>query len=204
MGVNVAKDLTLMFNGKDSVFSISSIDRSDLYGKRRRVQLDGAGNPCTRVAVTLDGSITLRSGMTGQGYFLPDGGFVKQAQLETYDAEGRLLEKKPSSFAEPQAIEGPVPPEDLLDTRISTVYVLDPVELDDQLKRALDAGDIYTLYFNFRDSYLPEKAFLISNKNGYFMVSGSPTESSWSSLQSVAVMPVVDEEEVDELDFEML
>lgn len=200
----MAKNLSFSFNGKDCVFAVESIDRSDLYGKRRRIQLDTKGNPCSRVSVTLDGSITLRPGMTGQGYFLPDGAYVKQAQLETYDINGKLLDKKPSSFSEVQKLEGPVPPEEILDTRISSVYSLDAVDLSDDLKAALDGGDIYTFLFNFRDSYLPEKAFLMSNKNGYFILSGSPAESSWVTLQTVAVMPVLDDEDSDDLDFEML
>lgn len=200
----MAKNLAVSLNGVESSFGIASIDRSDLYGKRRRVALDPFGEPCVRVSMTLDGSMILRSGMTGQGYFLPDGSYLKQAQLEAYDAEGRKLEKNPSSLNSVSKLEGPVSPTELLDTKIGSIYVLEPETLDASLKSALDEGNIYSMFFSYRDSYTPERAFIFANKNGYFMLAGDPVQHEWVTLATVSALPVADEEDGDDLDFDML
>ncbi len=36
----MAKGLSLVLNGKESVFGLSSMDRAAVYGKRRRIALD--------------------------------------------------------------------------------------------------------------------------------------------------------------------
>ena len=199
----MAKNLAISLNGVESTFGISSIDRSDLYGKRRRVALDQAGEPCVRVSMTLDGSMVLKSGMTGQGYFLPSGEYLKQAQLEAYDADGRKLEKNPSSLNSVSKLEGPISPTELLDTKISSIYMLEPDALDNALKSSLDSGDIYSMYFSYRDSYTPDRAFLFANKNGYFMLAGEPVQHEWVTLATVSALPVADDDE-DDLDFDML
>lgn len=199
----MAKNLAISLNGVESTFGISSIDRSDLYGKRRRVALDPTGQPCVRVSMTLDGSMVLKSGMTGQGYFLPSGEYLKQAQLEAYDADGHKLEKNSSSLNSITKLEGPVSPTELLDTKISSIYLLEAEALDETLKASLDAGDIYSMYFSYRDSYTPDRAFLFANKHGYFMLAGEPIQHEWVTLASVSALPVADDDE-DDLDFDML
>jgi hypothetical protein len=91
----MAKGLNLIYKGKESTLDLSSLDRADVYGKRRRVALDPTGQPCVRVSMLGDGSLTLKSGMTGQGYFLSDGTVFKQAELEAFTVDGKKLDKTP-------------------------------------------------------------------------------------------------------------
>lgn len=197
-------NLALSFEGTVSTFGISSVDRSDIYGKRRRVALDSDGNICTRVSVTEDGSTVLKSGMTGQGYFLPNGQFVKQSAVEVYSESGKRLSKQASSLSEPQPLQGPVEPERILDTHITSVYMLEPTEVSETLRTSLDGGAIYELSFCYRDSYTPEQAFIVSNKNGYFMLSGEAATTEWVSLETSVAIPVADEIDDDDLDFDNL
>ncbi len=64
---SMAKAIVVEHEGAVSSFAFNKIDRSRLYGRRRRVALDPAARPCTRAALTDDGALLLRSGMTAQG-----------------------------------------------------------------------------------------------------------------------------------------
>ena len=200
----MAKGLSLVLNGKESVFGLSSMDRAAVYGKRRRIALDTKGEPCIRVSLLADGSMALKSGMTGQGYFLPDGTSLKQAELEAFSLDGKPLTKVPSSLGNPQELSGPVSPKELLDTRITSIYVLDPESFDDGLKSSLANGDIYRFTFTFRDSYSPEDAFVFQNKEGVFVLAGDTLSYEWSSLATLATLPAQDDFDDDDLDFDML
>jgi hypothetical protein len=84
----MAKNIIVSLDGEESSFGFKAVDRSSLYGKRRRIALDKDGNPCTRGSLLEDGSLLLKSGMSGQGYFLDDGTFLKQSDLEGFDING--------------------------------------------------------------------------------------------------------------------
>ena len=66
----MAKNIIVSLDGEESSFGFKAVDRASLYGKRRRIALDKDGNPCTRGSLLEDGSLLLKSGMSGQGYFL--------------------------------------------------------------------------------------------------------------------------------------
>ena len=198
----MARVIAVSLEGDESTFGFASVDRSALYGRRRRVPLDEHGNACTRASILDDGSLLLRSGMTGQGYFLDDGTVLKQADLEGFDADGEPLEKVPSTLGVPQALEGPVDPSDVLDLRVETVYALEPEEVSEALRARLDAGDVYRFAFNYRDDYRAETGMLLANEKGIFALIGVPTHYEWVSLAVAVDLPAVDEDSDDDLDFE--
>jgi hypothetical protein len=199
----MARVISVSLDGVESSFGFKAVDRSALYGKRRRVALDRSGEPCSRASLLQDGSMLLRSGMTGQGYFLSDGTFLKQSDLEGFDAEGRPLEKVPSTLGVPQPLEGPLDPSAVLDLRVETVYALDADTVSDDLLARLDAGGVYRFSFNFRDDYRAETAILLANDSGVFALIGIPVAYEWSELRAVAELPAVDDDSDDDLDFEM-
>lgn len=87
----MARVIAVSLDGVESTFGFKAVDRAALYGRRRRVAIDRDGQPCTRASLLEDGSLLLRSGMTGQGYFLADGTFLKQSDLEGFDESGKAL-----------------------------------------------------------------------------------------------------------------
>jgi hypothetical protein len=199
----MAKVIAVTLGGSESTFAFTSIDRAAIYGKRRRVALDVDGKPCTRASLLDDGSMILRSGMTGQGYFLPDGTFVKQAELEGYDADGNPLAKAPSTLGVPQDLEGPVTPQEVLDLRVQSIYALAPETIDESLKVELESGSVYRFTFNFREDYRAEQAMLIANDNGFFALVGQPVHYEWSRLETVSELPASDvDSDDDDLDFD--
>jgi hypothetical protein len=198
----MARVISVSLDGVESTFDFKAVDRSALYGKRRRVALDRQGNPCTRASLLEDGSLLLRSGMTGQGYFLGDGTFLKQGDLEAFDVEGKALEKVPSTLGVAQALEGPIDPRGVLDLRVESTYALEPNAVSDDLGKRLDAGEVFRFRFNFRDDYQAETAILLANDAGVFALIGTPVTYQWSSLQVLVDLPAVDEDTEDDLDFE--
>lgn len=200
----MAKGLTLIFRGKTSELSLSSFDRSDVYGKRRRLPLDPDGNPCVRVSMLVDGSLTLKSGMTGQGYFLSDGTVLKQADLEAFTPDGKVIQKTASTLGVPQEISEAVNPTELLNLKVTTIYLLKADQLDTELQKALESGEIFKIGFTFRDSYEPSDGFIFSNKEGIFMLVGDQVTYDWTSLETLSSLPSQDDFDDDDLDFDML
>ena len=189
--------------GVESTFEFKSVDRSALYGKRRRIALDANGQQCARGSILDDGSMLLKSGMTSQGYFLSDGTFFKQSELEGFDANGNALEKVPSTLGLLQELVGPVSPTRVLEMRVSSIYVLESDSIDEVLSASLDQGDIYEFAFNYREDYQGETGLLLRNKSDTFALIGLPVSYEWSELNVVLELPAIDEDTDDDLDFEM-
>lgn len=195
--------ISVGLQGVESTFEFKSVDRAALYGKRRRIALDSNGQQCARGSILDDGSMLLKSGMTGQGYFLSDGTFFKQSELEGFDADGNPLEKVPSTLGLVQELVGPVSPTRVLEMRVASIYVLGSDSIDEVLSASLDQGDIYEFAFNYREDYQGETGLLLRNKSDTFALIGLPVSYEWSELNVVLELPAIDEDTDDDLDFEM-
>jgi hypothetical protein len=200
----MAKKIVLSLAGEESSFSFKPIERSLLYGKKRRLNLDKDGENCSRGTLLGDGSLLLKSGMTGQGYFLDDGTFLKQSDLEGFNFDGTALEKVPSTLDVSQSLEGPVDPSEVLDLKIKTIYGLTEEHLGKKLKQSLLNGEIFSFIFNYREDYHAEKAFILGNENGYFVLIGNPVQHNWLSLDVAPIILDQEIEDSEEIDFEML
>ena len=191
--------------GKDeAVFKFNPVDRNALYGKRRRIALDDTGAACSRASLLDDGSLLLRSGMTGQGYFLPDGSWVPQAELEGIQPDGSPAELVPSTLGVAQPLSE-ASAQDLLDLRVTNTYALTPESLPKSIEKKLSAGAIYSFSFNYRADYRAETAMLFGNDTGYWALIGVPTNPSWQELGVVTAFAedLSEEADDDDLDFEM-
>lgn len=201
----MAKPIVLERGGAVSRFDFSKVTRAQVYGRKRRVPQGPDGEPCARASLAFDGSLLLRSGMTGQGYFEDDSHWIPAKELVGMDSEGKALPFVPSTLGEGQALEGPHSPRELLDLQVESVYALDPVEVEDSLATDLQAGKIYSFAFNYRGDYQAEKGFLVGNDEGFFALVGQIAEPEWCELDEIAP-PVFDDEaeDDDDIDFEML
>jgi hypothetical protein len=198
----MAKTINVALDGESAVFNYKPIDRGALYGKRRRVPFDANGNECTKASLLNDGSIIIKSGMTAQGYFKPDGVWVAQSDLEAVNPDGSKPELFPATTDVEVALEK-IDAREALNLTFENTYMLDPETFPEKLKKSLDAGEIYRFPFNVKDDYNVETAILVGNENGYFALIGDPLAYEYAALASVA--PIADEagEYADDLDFEM-
>lgn len=199
----MASTINVVHDGHEAVFTFSPVDRAAIYGKRRRLALDETGQPCSKASLLDDGSMLLRSGMTAQGYFLPDGTWVPQGDLEAINADGTPAERVPSTLGEAQSLT-PATAEDVLDLHVQTVYALEPESIPDGLAQALNAGALYSFAFNYRPDYRSESAILLANDEGYWALIGNPAAGEWQELATVtAVTEASEDAGDDDLDFEM-
>ena len=199
----MAATINVVLDGHEAVFTFSPVDRAAIYGKRRRLALDESGQPCSKASLLDDGSMLLRSGMTAQGYFLPDGTWVPQGELEAIGADGSPAERVPSTLGEAQVLSAATA-EEVLDLHVQTVYALEPESISDSLAQDLKAGSLYSFAFNYRPDYRAETAILLANDEGYWALIGNAASGEWQALATVtAVTEASDDTGDDDLDFEM-
>ncbi len=199
----MASSIVLTYQGQQAQFAHKKLDRSKLYGKRKRIALDSDDNPCARAELPDDGGVLIRAGMTAQGYFDGEGHWIPNKDLVGIDEEGKILERVPSTLGVACEMTRATP-EDVLDLKVLSVYMLDPVELPEGIKKVLADGVPYSFEFNYRADYHAEKAFVVANDEGYFAIVGNPVSSEWLSLDQV-IEETFEEDaaEDDDLDFEM-
>lgn len=200
----MAKPLMVTLGQETFSFGLSEVERSDLYGSRKRVPVDGASRPCTRAALSQDGRVLVASGMSGQGYFDDDGRFIPRASLLGLAADGSVVAPQPSTLGVAQELRGPVGPAAVLDLELLSVYLLQPEQAQGTLQERLMAGDIFECDFNYAASLEVERAFLLANDQGLFALVGKPAPVGWVQEGATFAPPLDDSPADDELDFEML
>lgn len=200
----MAKSIIVERNGAQSSFAFKKVDRSKLYGRRRRIHLDPEGRSCARASLTDDGSLILRQGMTAQGYFDETGHWVPQKALVGLDSDGQALEQAPSTLGTSVTLEGPIAARDFLSVRVYSVYALEAEALDAALSESLKNGEIYRLPFNYRPGWEEGSAWLLASTDGeLFALVGRHVEHDWCAPHE---LPQIDDDEddfEDDLDFEM-
>lgn len=198
----MAKPIVVALDGVESSFTHGKIERSKLYGARKRIPLDMDGNPCLKASLTADGLYLLQSGMTAQGYFDEAGRWLQKNELVGLDEDGQPLELQPSTLGVAQPLER-VSPVEVLHHSIDAVYALEPSLIDAALQERLDGGDVFRFGFNYGADYHMETGFLVKNEEGFFCLVGVPCKSNWSEPGKVVVASEDDPTESDELDFDM-
>lgn len=197
----MARSINVEWKGKESSFSFAKLDRSKLYGKKRRIPVDRDGHKCDLASIDVATGTLLRSGMTAQGYFSSAGEWIPNSELVGLDADGKEIEKVPSTLGVAQKAEQ-AKLEDLFDMRVDSVYALEPAEVDKDIAGELESGVVFTIPFNYRADYQSEHGYLLHNKQGFFLLVGQPVATEWVSFEN---KPIADDDiqADDDLDFEM-
>lgn len=197
----MAKPIIVVLDGNESSFDHAKLERTKLYGSRRRVPLDQDGQGCVKSALTTDGLYLLQTGMTAQGYFDEAGRWLQKNQLVGIGADGLALELKPSTLGAAQTLES-VAPSTVLDHAVDAVYALDAMTLDAVLKQRLEAGEVFSFKFKYGADFRLDTAFLVHNSEGVFCLVGTPISPVWAEPGKVSVLEDEDES-TDELNFDM-
>ncbi len=197
----MAKPIILDVDGIESSFDHAKLDRTRLYGSRRRVPLDLDGATCVKAALTVDGQYLLQAGMTAQGYFDEAGRPIARSELVGLDLDGQALPLQPSTLGVAQVAEA-VDAAEVLRYRIDSVYVLEPLALDESLGKRLEAGEVFRFGFNYGADYHQQTAFIVRNPEGCFCLIGSALMPAWSEAGKVEMVET-SEAAGEDLDFEM-
>lgn len=200
----MAKGVVVSLNGKLSSFQIEKVERSRIYGMRRRLAVDEKGRTCSRAALTDDGQLLLRSGMMAQGWFDTDDQQIESKAIGAEDPNGKPLELIPSTLGVEQNLDGPIDARELLDLSLTAVYRMAPESaesVDDSLNKSLAEGNIWRFPFNYRPDYRSETGYLVGNSDGIFAIVGVPSPAPF--LEPQALPPAVEDDGDEDLDFEM-
>jgi hypothetical protein len=199
----VAKGILVSLNGKLSSFQLQKVERAKLYGVRRRLVLDEKGRTCSRAALTDDGQVLLRAGMTAQGWLDADGRQIEQKEIGAEGADGNPLDLVPSTLGVEQVLQGPIDPREILELSLTAVYRITPESLDDTLAKSLVDGQFWRFPFNYRPDYRSEVGYLVQNADGIFALVGTPAPACYLE-PNVPPPPADDDDDGGDLDFEMM
>ena len=199
----MAKLILINYLGEVAKFSHKKVDRSKLYGSRKRIPLDPLGENCLRCELSDDGSTLIMSGMTSQGYFDSDINWIPNKELIGMDLSGKVLNKIPATLGVAQdVVISELEP--LLDLAVDSIYQLDPEEVPQSIQTVLESGKVFNFPFNYREDYHAESAYLVLNDEGYFALIGNPIKPEWMELNQVIEESFENEaEDNNDLDFEM-
>lgn len=200
----MSRELLFAWGGEAVAFDHQRIERRQLYGSKRRVAIDAAGNPCTRASMTLDGVTVLRPGMTAQGWFTEEGEQVESSEVVAVGADGSPLALHPSTVGVEQQLEGPVYAIDVLDLAVDAVLLLTPKGLPENLRAALDQGQVFRFTYCYRPDPMPSIGFLMSNQQGIFALIGSTMQVPWMTREHAVDEAAANAEDDGEVDFDML
>lgn len=200
----MAKPVIVVSGESEISFDIVKIDRSKIYGSRKRIAIDVDGKQCSRAVLLADGSELLTSGMTAQGYFTETGRPVARQEMVGLDDKGTVVATKPSTLGVPQKLEGPVNPSEVLNLSLESVFYLDALSGIDSIEAQLNEGKVFKFLFNYSAGFEVETAYLVANDEGYFALVGTCVFPQW--IEEAAIF-VPDESSVDDsedLDFDDL
>lgn len=155
------------------------------------------------MATLVDGRHVLPSGSISLIKLNSSGEEVSTSSLVGVDREGAAVSKQPSVFSGPVFMrEGHL--DDYLAMAVKAVYILES-EDDNPFLSDLNGGKLLQLSFNYREDYEADDAFMLSNGEDVFLVTGQIPELEFLSQQQ-AESPVeveADESEDDLMDFSM-
>lgn len=197
----MAKGIVVDFDGRQSAFDLTRLDRSKVYGSRKRVVVDERGEACVMATLTRDGAALLPPGCVGM-YYLDGFEVCERGDLRAVDADGKPLPEVESTLGVPVPLVGPIPASRVLDHVAKAVYVLEPESLDEDLRERLARGEIFETRFNYRKGYDDAPAFLLQNDEGVFAILGE--EIAFEYLRNEAVSATADDDADpfdDDLDF---
>ena len=198
----------IIYNDKESSFSITRISRSKLYGSKRRIPVDGHGNECSRASLTRDGMFILQTGGTGTLYLDGNGDVVERDQLRAIDMDGEIVKPGESALNGALEVGQVVQSAVLLECTITHVYALEAIFLSQELASSLSQREILRLTLPPSTNHLYLRFFLIGNDSGYFLLIGEETGFEFIGLAEADLSPPdMDENSYDnddDLDFGMI
>jgi hypothetical protein len=119
------------------------------------------------------------------------------------DAEGKILEMKPSTLGVEQKAHGPVDPSELLNLAVQSVYFLETDEDNTGMAERLKEGAVLKVAFNYAAGLGVETAYLVGNDAGCFAIVGTPVADQWVE-EGQQFEQLEESDDADDLDFDAM
>lgn len=194
--------IVLEFKGKESKFNFKKINRSSLYGKKKRIFLDEFNKECISAIIDTSFGLIIHSGDASSVYIDEQKNFINKDDISGIDSKGNLVKRIPSTLNVPQKLHV-INEEYILDFDCSSLYYLEEEVIEKDLQTSLNNGDIYNFDFNYYSDFNIEKGIILKNEKGYFALVGKETSHSWSNKEENLAEHFESSEDLD-IDFEML
>ena len=199
----MARQAEFIINGSSVMAELKKVDRKKIYGWSTVEVFDENGSKCKLASIS-DGVHVLPSGSSSLIKFNDKGETVSSSDLVGFNQKGEKVEKVPSIYdGKVELKEATI--DDYLSLAVKTVYQLN-MEDDTTMLSELKDGKVFSFVFNYRADYEADDAFLISNGETAFAVTGKVADLEFVGLNDNEKELVVNEEESseeDELDFAM-
>ena len=199
----MGKQVEFIINGSSVMAELKKVDRKKIYGWSSIEVFDENGSKCKLASIS-DGVHVLPSGSSSLLKFNEKGETISSSELVGFNLEGEKVAKVPSVYdGKVDLKEATI--DDYLSLAVKTVYQLNMGD-DTIMLNALKENKIYSFTFNYREDYEGDDAFLISNGEIVFAVTGKVADLEFVGLNDNEKELVVTEEESseeDELDFAM-
>ena len=197
----MARTAEFSINGLSIVAELKKVDRKKIYGWSSLEVYDENNSKC-KIAGLADGCYILPSGSTSLVTLNTKGEVVSKRDMVGLDADGKPVDKVPSVYDRTVLLrEATV--DEYLSLSVKSVYQLNIAEKKEDFLKVLNTGKIFYFVFNYREDYEGDDAFLLSNGNEIFAITGMLSEPEFVGLQdNEQELVVEDTEATDEDDFD--
>ncbi len=198
------KILEVLHDSKASSFMVTKINRSKLYGSKRRIAIDAQGQECARAGLTRDGMYILPAGGTAVLYLDEQGDVVERNQLQAIDSEGDVIKPGESTLDAALELGQAVEAAEVLECNITRAYALEPVFISAGLEDSLSQGVIFRLPLPSPEGSNSRQSFLLGNDAGYFLLIGEQMGFECIGLAEADLTPPDIGEDGYDIDFGMI
>ena len=197
----MARTAEFSINSLSIVAELKKVDRKKIYGWSKIEVYDENKSKC-KIAGLADGCYILPSGSTSLVTLNTEGEVVSKRDMVGLDADGKPVDKVPSVYDRTVLLrEASV--DEYLSLSVKSVYQLNIAEKKEDFLKVLNTGKIFYFVFNYREDYEGDDAFLLSNGNEIFAITGMLSEPEFVGLQdNEQELVVEDTEATDEDDFD--
>ena len=200
----MARTAEFSINSLSMTAELKKVDRKKIYGWSKIEVFDENKSKC-KLAGLADGTYILPSGSTSLVTLNNKGEIVSKKDMVGLDLNGKPVEKVPSVYDRTVMLrEATI--DEYLSLSVKSVYQLNISENKENFLKELNSGKIFYFVFNYREDYEGDDAFLLSNGNEIFAITGMLWESEFVGLmdnEQERVIEESEENEDDDLDFAM-
>ena len=200
----MARTVEFSINSLSMTAELKKVDRKKIYGWSKIEVYDENKSKCKLVGLA-DGTYILPSGSTSLVTLNTKGEIVSKKDMVGLDLNGKPVEKVPSVYDKTVMLrEATI--DEYLSLSVKSVYQLNISENKEAFLKKLNSGKIFYFIFNYREDYEGDDAFLLSNGNEIFAITGMLSESEFVGLmdnEKELVIEESEENEDDDLDFAM-
>jgi len=200
----MARTVEFSINSLSMTAELKKVDRKKIYGWSKIEVYDENKSKC-KLAGLADGTYILPSGSTSLVTLNTKGEIVSKKDMVGLDLNGKPVEKVPSIYDKTVMLrEATI--DEYLSLSVKSVYQLNISENKESFLKELNSRKIFYFVFNYREDYEGDDAFLLSNGNEIFAITGMLSESEFVGLmdnEKELVIEESEENEDDDLDFAM-